>query len=66
MIEALHHSNWWIDDPDPAAAVGVHPGAKSVSQWREEFLGDFAERMDRCKSVNNERAASKLSPPNGE
>jgi len=44
------HANWWIDDPDPAAAVGVHPGAKSVSQWREEFLGDFAKRMDRCKA----------------
>ena len=23
------HPNWWIDDPDPAAAEGVHPGAKS-------------------------------------
>lgn len=44
------HPNWWIDDPDPAAAEGVHPGAKSVSQWREEFLSDFAKRMDRCKN----------------
>lgn len=44
------HPNWWIDDPDPAAAVGVHPGAKTVSQWREEFLGDFAARMDRCRN----------------
>lgn len=42
------HTEWWIDDPDPAAAEGVHPGAKSVSQWRELFLEDFAERMDRC------------------
>jgi hypothetical protein len=44
------HPNWWIDDPDPAAAEGVHPGAKSVSQWREDFLRDFAERMRRCKT----------------
>ena len=44
------HPNWWIDDPAPAAAESVHPGAKSVSQWREEFLRDFAARMDRCKS----------------
>lgn len=45
------HPNWWIDDPDPVAAVGVHPGAKSVSQWREDYLRDFAERMDRCKQL---------------
>jgi len=44
------HPNWWIDDPDPATAGGVHPGAKSISQWREQFLQDFATRMDRCKS----------------
>lgn len=44
------HPRWWVDDLDPAAAEGVHPGAKSVSQWREEFLRDFAARMDRCKS----------------
>lgn len=47
------HPNWWIDDPDPAAAEGVHPGAKSVNQWREEVLRDFAERMDRCKTPRN-------------
>jgi hypothetical protein len=44
------HPNWWIDDPDPVAAEGVHPGAKTVNQWREEFLRDFAARMLRCKS----------------
>ena len=41
------HPHWWIDDPDPAAAEGVHAGARSVSQWREEFLRDFAERLQR-------------------
>ncbi len=44
------HPNWWIDDPDPAVAEGVHPGAKSVSRWREEFLRDFATRMLRCQA----------------
>jgi hypothetical protein len=42
------HPNWWIDDPDPAAAEGVHAGAKHVSRWREEFLRDFAGRLLRC------------------
>jgi len=41
------HPNWWIDDPDPAAAEGVHSGAKHVSRWRQAFLQDFAQRMRR-------------------
>ncbi len=44
------HPNWWTDDPDPAAAEGVHPGAKSLNRWREDFLRDFAARMARCKT----------------
>lgn len=40
--------NWWTDDPSPAMAEGIHHGAKSVSQWREAYLGDFAGRMLRC------------------
>ena len=46
------HPNWWIDDPHPSVAEGVHPGAKSVNQWRVEFLSDFAKRMDRCKNLS--------------
>ena len=26
------HPNWWTDDPDPAAAEGIHAGAKSVNR----------------------------------
>ncbi|UCC99171.1 MAG: DUF1593 domain-containing protein [Phycisphaerales bacterium] len=44
------HPNWWTDDPSKAVAEEEHIGAKTVSRWREEFLGDFATRMDRCKS----------------
>jgi hypothetical protein len=49
---ALHPSprfpNWWTDDPSPAMAEGIHHGARSISQWREDYLRDFAERIERC------------------
>ncbi len=43
------HPNWWLDDPDHTAAEGVHPGAKHVNRWREDFLRDFAARMELCR-----------------
>jgi len=45
-------SNWWTDDPSPELADKGHHGSKTISQWREEFLGDFAERMLRCQFPN--------------
>ncbi|MBZ0258394.1 DUF1593 domain-containing protein, partial [bacterium] len=45
--------NWWTDNPDPKYAEGAHIGAKTVNMWREEYLYDFAKRMDRCKSPND-------------
>jgi hypothetical protein len=42
--------NWWTDDPSPDVAEGSHHGARTVSRWREEFLGDFADRMNRCRT----------------
>ena len=48
--------NWWTDDPAPEFAEGEHHGAKSVSRWREDFLGDFAKRMLRCKSPSSTEA----------
>jgi len=44
------HPNWWIDEPNPAAAEGIHPGARSVNRWRVDILRDFAARMRRCKA----------------
>lgn len=40
--------NWWTDDPSPQFSEGQHAGAKTVSRLREEYLKDFAARMDRC------------------
>jgi hypothetical protein len=40
--------NWWVDDPDPTVAEANRPGAKTVNQWRREYLRDWQKRMDRC------------------
>ena len=47
---SARHPDWWIDDPDPSAAEGIHPGAKHVSRWREQFLNDFASRLRRTEA----------------
>ena len=39
---------WWVDDPEPALMEQEHYGAKTINQWREDYLWDFARRMDRC------------------
>jgi hypothetical protein len=40
--------NWWIDDPNPAVAQNGRPGAKTINKWREDYLRDWQQRMDRC------------------
>jgi hypothetical protein len=45
---SVKHPKWWTDNPAPERAEGPHAGAKTVSRWREDFLSDFAKRMDRC------------------
>lgn len=56
---SARHPNWWTDDPDPAVAERVFAGAKTVSKWREEFLRDFASRLERCKTPAAPEPASK-------
>ncbi len=56
------HPNWWTDDPDPTMAEGVHAGAKSVNQWRKDFLGDFAQRMDHCKASRRTHSSGNRLP----
>lgn len=42
--------HWWTDDPSPALMEGPHRGARSINQWREQFLHDFAQRLQRCQT----------------
>ena len=44
------YPNWWTDNPDSGVAEKGHHGSKTISIWREKFLGDFARRMQRCKN----------------
>lgn len=46
---SAQYPNWWTDDPDPRWSEGTHQGAKTVNRWREQYLHDFAARMERCK-----------------
>ena len=48
--------NWWTDNPSPEFAERDHIGARTVSRWREEFLKDFVERMERCSKGKDEFA----------
>ena len=53
------YPNWWTDNPDPALAEKEHQGAKTVSRHREQFLRDFAVRLERCKSPDPSKSNSK-------
>jgi hypothetical protein len=48
LYPSQRYPNWWTDNPSPHMAEGIHHGAKSVSQWREDYLADFATRIARC------------------
>jgi hypothetical protein len=47
---SARYPNWWTDDPDPRWYEGRDQGARTVNRWREEFLRDFAARLQRCQS----------------
>ncbi len=48
-------TNWWTDNPAPELAEGSFMGAKTVSRWRQQFLSDFAQRLERCASENKQQ-----------
>lgn len=37
--------NWWSDSTEPELALGQYQGARTVSQWRKDFLSDWAGRF---------------------
>lgn len=49
------YPNWWTDDPSPEFMEDGHIGIKTVNRWREDFLKDFAERMQRCVALSNSK-----------
>ncbi|HEY1790859.1 MAG TPA: DUF1593 domain-containing protein [Verrucomicrobiae bacterium] len=52
-----HYPYWWTDNPDPALAEGDQQGAKTISRWREDYLRDFAARMDRCRAPSSPQSS---------
>lgn len=40
--------HWWSDRLDPKLSEGPDAGAKTVNQWRKEYLADFAKRLEHC------------------
>jgi len=53
---SARHPHWWTDDPDPAVAEGPHQGAKTVSRFRREFLGEFADRLRELSELTGNAA----------
>ncbi|MCG2584134.1 DUF1593 domain-containing protein [Massilia sp. TS11] len=45
---STRYPHWWTDSPDPQLAEGPHQGARSISRWRQDFLRDFAARLQRA------------------
>ena len=46
-----HRPSYWTDDPDPELIENGKRGAKTVNRWREAYLRDWQQRMDRCNTV---------------
>lgn len=63
---AARYPNWWTDDPAPGFAEAGHMGAKTVSRWREDFLADFAARMDRCQASGQPLSSGHRPQPSPE
>ena len=43
--------HYWTDNRAPDLREGNYPGAKTVNDWREAYLRDWRERMERLKEL---------------
>jgi hypothetical protein len=44
---------YWHDDPSEPLVSHGKPGARTVNRWREGYLRDWQQRMDRAKSAKS-------------
>lgn len=44
-----HGPRYWTDNPDPALVEAQRAGARTVNKWREQYLRDWQQRMQRLK-----------------
>jgi hypothetical protein len=47
-VKTDHGPHYWTDNPVPSLAEGGRSGAKTVNRWRQDYLSDGRERMDRA------------------
>ena len=45
-VKTAHGDAYWTDDPSSTMAESGYAGAKTVSRWRVDFLGDWRQRMN--------------------
>lgn len=58
-----HGPNYWTDITDPAWASGGYNGAKTVSQYHDNFMADFAVRFDWAKTGSSTPPPPPPPPP---
>ncbi|TWU09808.1 DUF1593 domain-containing protein [Allorhodopirellula heiligendammensis] len=47
FVKTDHGKYFWTDNPDQILSINERAGAKTVSDWRREYLEDWKSRMDR-------------------
>ena len=50
------YPSWYVDDPSEEWKAGGKDGALTIAQYRRNYFGDWAERMDRARWAWDETA----------